>query len=99
MMVAWNSPLLFAGDYLLFGMAYLLYFYGLVLSYRIHRSPAPIALALLHIACLAIYLLGGQPEWSGYGTVFTLMLTSIANQYFRNERMECAACGQGACRS
>lgn len=99
MMVAWSSPLLFSGDFFLYGIAYMLYLYGLLLSYRVHRNLVPFALISLHLACLAIYILAGQPEWSGYATVFSLMLTSIVNQYFRNGSLDCAECGGHACRS
>ena len=98
MMVAWSSPLLFQGDFILFGIVYLFYAYGLVLSWRMHRSLAPSALAGLHFACLATYILAGQPEWSGYATVVSIMLTSIVNQYFRNGSLDCSECGDGFCR-
>jgi hypothetical protein len=92
LMVAWSSPLLFDGDFILFGSAYLLYFYGLLLSLRRHRNPKPLSLALLHLAFLAIYLLAEQPEWSGYLCVLSLMLTSVVNQYYRNEVTGCVIC-------
>jgi hypothetical protein len=98
LMVAWTSPLLFDGDFVLFGIIYAMYIYGLILSYRVHRNPAPYLVASLHIGSLAAYLFAGQPEWSGYATVCSLMVTSIVNQYYRNGSTECATCGDGGCR-
>jgi hypothetical protein len=97
MMVAWSSPLLFRGDFILYGIAYLLYLYGLLLSYHVHRSLVPFAAVALHLASLATYLLADQPEWSGYTTVFSIMLTSIVNQFYRNGSPDCATCSEGSC--
>jgi hypothetical protein len=87
------APLLFKYDFIVFGVLYLVYTYGLFLSWQMHRTWLPFSVFALHLATLVIYIFFVQVEWLGYVSVVSIMGTSICNQYFRVGSFECNECG------
>lgn len=86
------GPMLFQFDFLLYGLVYLIYGYGLVLSWKTHGKLQPALLFMMHLVFLAYYIIIGQGEWSGYISVFSIIATSVVNQYLRIGNSECADC-------
>jgi prepilin signal peptidase PulO-like enzyme (type II secretory pathway) len=97
MMTAFNEPTLFKNDFILFGIVYLVYVYGIGLSWKIHRKIVPSAILLLHFASLFYYSVINPLEYLGYAAVVSIMATSIVNQYYRVGSFECNECGTGSC--
>jgi hypothetical protein len=96
-MYAFREPVFFRYDFLPFSTLYLLYGYGLFLSWKMHRNPLPILLFAVHLVSL-IWFAGIKPlDWLGYIVVVSVMCTSMVNQYFRYGSFECADCSSGTC--
>ena len=83
------SPLLFHRDYILFGLIYGIYFYGLYLSWQTHRKLLPLGLFAMNILSLFAFAFANQAEWLGYLSVMSIMATSVSNQYFRVGSIAC----------
>ncbi len=77
------TPLFFQYDYVLFGVIYVTYFFGLYLSWQIHGKLLPFGLFVIHLLSVFTFVFVSQAEWLGYLSVISLMATSISNQYFR----------------
>jgi hypothetical protein len=88
------SPLLFKYDFVLFGMVYMVYGYGLFLSWQVHRKLLPILIFVFHLIALSTFIYLPLVEWLGYPPIFSIILTSISNQYFRVGSFECNECNQ-----
>jgi hypothetical protein len=84
------NPLFFEHDYLIFGAIYLVYFYGLFLSWQTHRKWIPFALFLVHLLFVFAFIFGEQTNWLVYLSIITIITTSLTNQYFR---LGSTACG------
>jgi hypothetical protein len=97
MMYAGREPVFFRYDGVIFGAVYLLYGYGLVLSWKLHRHWLPPLVFAGHLAALLYFALIDPVEWIGYFTVFSIMVASIINQFFRVGRIDCDTCGIGSC--
>lgn len=86
------TPFLFKYDFVLFSMLYLIYGYGLYLSWEIHRKVLPFFIFLSHLFVLVAYTFGVQAGWMGYVSVFSIIVTSVSNQYYRVGHGECNEC-------
>jgi MerC mercury resistance protein len=86
------DPMLFQFDFLLYGLVYALYIYGLLLSWKSHRKFQPAMIFIIHLVSLTYYLINDQEEWSGYCSAFSIIATSVVNQYFRIGNGECVEC-------
>lgn len=89
------KPLFFENDFVLFGIVYLLYGYGLFLSFKVHRNLMPFLFFISHIAVILIYIFQRQAAWIGYVSIISIMLTSVSNQYYRTGSIECKDCAAG----
>ena len=88
------APLLFQYDYVLFGLIYGIYFYGLYLSWQTHGKRLPFGLFTIHLLSVFAFVFGNQAEWLGYLSAISIMVTSISNQYFRVGSIACSKdCG------
>lgn len=97
MMTAFKEPTFFKNDFILFGLVYLIYVYGIVLSWKIHRKIVPFVILLIHLASLFYYSVISPIEFLGYVAVVSIMATSIVNQYYRTGSFECNECGTASC--
>ncbi len=88
------TPMLFKYDVVLFAFVYLLYGFGLFLSWSSHRKAFPILLFILHLIVLSIYSFSNQFEWLGYTSIISIIATSVSNQYFRMGSADCNECSQ-----
>lgn len=86
------EALLFEKDFILFGSFYMLYMYGLLLSWFNHKTWLPISLFVVHIMFLTTYVFHSQQTWLAYLTIFSIMGTSVVNQYFRTATFDCSNC-------
>lgn len=59
------SPLIFKYDFLLFGVLYLIYCYGLFLSWKVHRKWVPAALLTVHLVVLSGFVSWGATSVDG----------------------------------
>jgi hypothetical protein len=84
------APLFFEHDYLLFGAIYTLYFYGLFLSWQMHKKWVPFILLLVHLLFVLAFIFGEQTNWLVYLSIVTIMTTSLSNQYFRMGSTACS---------
>jgi hypothetical protein len=92
LMYAFREPVFFRCDFLPFSILYLLYGYGLWLSWNRHRNVVPLLLFIMHLVSLIWFAVIEPLEWLGYIVVVSVMVTSIVNQYFRYGSFECADC-------
>jgi hypothetical protein len=86
------TPLFFKYDYILFSCIYLLYGYGLFVSWQAHKSLVPFVIFILHLVITFVYAFYSPIQWLGYLAVITIIATSAANQYFRMGSFECNDC-------
>jgi hypothetical protein len=83
------QPMLFSGDYVLFGFVYLLYFYGLLVSFRAHRKIIPYLIFALHVCLMVVFTRGAKENWWAYLSIVSSMATSVVNQYYRIGSIVC----------
>ncbi|MBS1666969.1 MAG: hypothetical protein JST58_06300 [Bacteroidetes bacterium] len=86
------SPIFFRYDFILFGILYLWYAFGLLLSWRVHRHWIPISFFLCHVGLLFSFDYFKQSDWIAYATIASIIATSLSNQYFRLGSFECTEC-------
>lgn len=82
-------PVLFSGDFLLAIPVYGLYSAGLFFSFQAHRNWVPAVLFLLHLLFVLLMVFGLRNEALPFLAIFSVMGTSIVNQYFRTGSPEC----------
>lgn len=83
------EPLFFKNDIYLFSFIYLVYTYGLFLSWQYHRKWTPAILFAIHLISQFAFVKWGQFEWLGYLPIMTIIGTSLLNQYYRVGSLEC----------
>jgi hypothetical protein len=76
----------------LFLAIYIIYFFGLIVSWQRHRKAYPLLLFAFHLLFLGYHIFIKPTEWVGYVVVISVMATSILNQYFRIGSIECEIC-------
>lgn len=86
------EPLIFENDFIIFLAIYLLYVYGLLLSWFRHKEWLPFFVFVAHTILMMLYIFSLQQTWLAYLSIFSIMGTSVANQYFRNGMLECNEC-------
>ena len=93
------EPMLFPYDWILWTTIYIVYAWGLYFSWLHHKRLLPAIIFLLHLLSIGMYILSGQPEQAGFMSILSIVITSVANQYFRVGSLECEACSpvDGAC--
>jgi len=89
LMSPWHKPVLFKGDYFLAIPVYILYTAGLYLSYVKHNKWIPALLFVLHLVALIAVKQGAYPALMPYVAIFSLILTSVMNQYYRTGSPAC----------
>ena len=83
------GSLLFRFDFILFGAIYSIYFYGLLVSWQLHKNWIPFSLFAVNLLSLLFFIFHNPTEWLGYICVFSIMATSVSNQYFRVGTFAC----------
>jgi hypothetical protein len=91
------KPVLFKGDFVLFGLILFVYAFGIFYSYKQHRKALPMILMLTTFSVMGFLMLTPVDEVWMLLPLGLLILTSFANQYYRTGSMECAACDDDAC--
>ena len=86
------SPLFFKYDFILWGMVYFIYTYGLFISWLIHRNWLPFLVFVVHLTFLFFFVFWVQEDWLAYAAIVSIIATSLSNQYFRLGSFECHEC-------
>ncbi len=89
LMSPWHKPVLFKGDFLLAIPVYVVYLIGLYLSYKKHNKWNPTMLFVLHLVALVAVQQRAYPALMPYVAIFSLILTSVMNQYYRTGSPAC----------
>jgi hypothetical protein len=91
------KPVLFKGDFVLFGLILFVYAFGVFYSYKQHRKALPMILMLITFSVMGFLMLAPVDEVWMLLPLGLLILTSFVNQYYRTGSIECAACEDDAC--
>lgn len=78
-----GEELLFRYDRLFFGIIYLLYGYGLYLSWQVHRKLTPALVFIVHLVAVVLLAIYPRQDWLAYVVLVGLIATSLVNQYYR----------------
>lgn len=84
-----DAPQLFSGDKWLALPVYLFYVAGLYFSYRLHRKLWPFTLFIIHILFLLAVQEGLWKTGMPYLAIFSILITSVVNQYLRTGSPAC----------
>jgi len=82
----------FPRDWILFVSIYLVYAYGLYLSYQIHGNLLPFFAFFINVATVLFFVFLDQLNAFLIVAIISIMVTSICNQYYRNEFTSCPNC-------
>ncbi len=91
------KPVLFKGDFILFGFILFVYAFGIFFSYKQHRKVLPMLLMVTTFSGMGIVMLTPVAEEWMLLPLGLLILTSVANQYYRTGSIECDACADDPC--
>lgn len=89
LMSAAIKPILFQYDFVLFCLVYIIYGYGLIISYKLHRVIYPLLVFLIHVCSILFFVFEFRANWLGYLSIGSIMATSLTNQYYRIGSVAC----------
>jgi hypothetical protein len=91
------KPVLFKGDFVLFGFILFVYAIGIFMSYKQHLQIWPMLLMVATFSGMGIVMLAPVAEEWMLLPLLLLILTSVSNQYYRTGSIECNACAENEC--
>lgn len=91
------KPVLFKGDFILFGLILFVYALGIFLSYKQHLQIWPMLLMIATFSGMGIVMMAPVAEEWMLLPLLLLIVTSVVNQYYRTGSIACNACADDAC--